>query len=117
MLCLDPLRAPEPLPTLNPSNFVPKNRFPVVKGLRVNTYRINVSMLPEGIRVNSRCRGVIWALLSCILGKKILHEFQVWFVPETWMKDPNRVMAISSTVTEPQSSLSSDVDCSQLYSS
>ena len=31
---LNPLRAPEPLPILNPSNFVPKNGFPVVKGLR-----------------------------------------------------------------------------------
>ena len=30
---LDPFRAPEPLPILNPSNFVPKNGFPVVKGL------------------------------------------------------------------------------------
>ena len=28
------LRAPEPLPILNPSNFVPKNGFPVVKALR-----------------------------------------------------------------------------------
>ena len=27
------IRAPEPLPILNPSNFVPKNGFPVVKGL------------------------------------------------------------------------------------
>ena len=32
---LNPFRAPEPLPILNPSNFVPKNGFPVVKGLRV----------------------------------------------------------------------------------
>ena len=31
---LNPSRAPEPLPILNPSNFVPKNGFPVVKGLR-----------------------------------------------------------------------------------
>ena len=31
---LNPFRAPEPLSTLNPSNFVPKNGFPVVKGLR-----------------------------------------------------------------------------------
>ena len=30
---IPPFRAPEPLPTLNPSNFVPKNGFPVVKGL------------------------------------------------------------------------------------
>ena len=30
---LNPFRAPEPLPILNPSNFVPKNGFPVVKGL------------------------------------------------------------------------------------
>ena len=30
---INPLRAPEPLPILNPSNFVPKNGFPVVKGL------------------------------------------------------------------------------------
>ena len=28
---LNPFRAPEPLPTLNPSNYVPKNGFPVVK--------------------------------------------------------------------------------------
>ena len=31
---INPFRAPEPLPILNPSNFVPKNGFPVVKGLR-----------------------------------------------------------------------------------
>ena len=30
---INPFRAPEPLPILNPSNFVPKNGFPVVKGL------------------------------------------------------------------------------------
>ena len=30
---LNPFRAPEPLLILNPSNFVPKNGFPVVKGL------------------------------------------------------------------------------------
>ena len=30
---LNPFRAPEPLLRLNPSNFVPKNGFPVVKGL------------------------------------------------------------------------------------
>ena len=30
---LNPFRTPEPLPILNPSNFVPKNEFPVVKGL------------------------------------------------------------------------------------
>ena len=31
---INPFRAPEPLPILNPSSFVPKNGFPVVKGLR-----------------------------------------------------------------------------------
>ena len=31
---VNPFRAPEPLPVLNPSNFVPKNGIPVVKGLR-----------------------------------------------------------------------------------
>ena len=31
---VNPFRAPEPLPMLNPSNFVPKNGFPVVKALR-----------------------------------------------------------------------------------
>ena len=30
---LNPFRAPEPLPILNPSNFVPKNGSPFVKGL------------------------------------------------------------------------------------
>ena len=29
---LDPFKTPEPLPILNPSNFVPKNGFPVAKG-------------------------------------------------------------------------------------
>ena len=33
ILPFNPFRAPEPLPILNPSNFVPKNGFPVVKGL------------------------------------------------------------------------------------
>ena len=33
-LWVNPFGAPEPLPILNPSNFVPKNGFPVVKGLR-----------------------------------------------------------------------------------
>ena len=31
---VSPFRAPEPLPILNPSDFVPKNGFPVVKGLK-----------------------------------------------------------------------------------
>ena len=30
---VNPFGAPEPLPILNPSNIVPKNGFPVVKGL------------------------------------------------------------------------------------
>ena len=30
---LNPFRAPESLPTLNPTSFVPKNGFPVGKGL------------------------------------------------------------------------------------
>ena len=34
ILNVNPFRAPEPLPILNPSNFVPQNGFPVVKGLR-----------------------------------------------------------------------------------
>ena len=36
-LCIvNPFRAPEPLPILIPSNFVSKNGFPVVKGLRAS---------------------------------------------------------------------------------
>ena len=34
VLGYNPFRAPEPLPILNPSIIVPKNGFPVVKGLR-----------------------------------------------------------------------------------
>ena len=30
---VDPFRAPKPLTIINPSNFVPQNGFPVVKGL------------------------------------------------------------------------------------
>ena len=33
---LDPFKAPEPLPIQNPSNFVPKNGFPVAKGFIPN---------------------------------------------------------------------------------
>ena len=36
---LNPFRAPEPLHILNPSIFVPKNGFPVVKGL--TQHRLN----------------------------------------------------------------------------
>ena len=36
---VNPFRVPEPLPILNPSNFVPKNGFPVVKGLRCPVIR------------------------------------------------------------------------------
>ena len=36
---MNPFRAPEPLPILNPSNAVPKNGFPVAKGLsRIGTW-------------------------------------------------------------------------------
>ena len=41
---LTPFRAPEPLPTLNPRNVVPKNGFPVVKGLT----RLLLSILSTG---------------------------------------------------------------------
>ena len=34
---LNPFRAPEPLPILNSSNLVPKNGFPVAKGLSSQT--------------------------------------------------------------------------------
>ena len=34
---LNPFRAPESLPILKPSNFVPKNGFPVAKGLTLDT--------------------------------------------------------------------------------
>ena len=34
MWVVNPFRDPEPLPVLNPSYFVPKNGFSVVKGLR-----------------------------------------------------------------------------------
>ena len=34
---LNPLIAPEPLPILNPSNFVPEDGFPVVKGLMLSS--------------------------------------------------------------------------------
>ena len=37
---LNPFRAPEPLPILNPSNFVPKYGFPVVKGLNQNRRQV-----------------------------------------------------------------------------
>ena len=42
---VNPFRAPEPLPILNPSNFVPKKGFPVVKGLRLG-YMAFLSRIP-----------------------------------------------------------------------
>ena len=47
---LNPFRAPEPLPILNPSNFVPKNGFPVVEGLSPSV-RLPLSSHPTLIRV------------------------------------------------------------------
>ena len=41
-LALNPFRPPEPLHILNPSNFVPKNGFPVVKGLTRTMLRLFV---------------------------------------------------------------------------
>ena len=41
---VNPSRAPEPLPILNPSNFVPKKGFPVVKGLSAFSPRKNVAL-------------------------------------------------------------------------
>ena len=35
LFLFNPFRAPEPLPILNPSNFVSKNGFPFVKGSRL----------------------------------------------------------------------------------
>ena len=37
---INPFIAPEPLPILNPSNFVPKNGFSVVKGSSVTSTSI-----------------------------------------------------------------------------
>ena len=53
---LDPFRASEPLPILNPSNFVPKNGFPVVKGL----FPRNLI----GPEVQNRSRGRPWKVRS-----------------------------------------------------
>ena len=48
---VNPCRAPEPLPILNPSNFVPKNGFPVVKGLRSSpSFRTIKKKKPESDR-------------------------------------------------------------------
>ena len=43
---VDPLRVPEPFLILNPSNFLPKNGFPVVKGGKVYL------LLPEMVSLN-----------------------------------------------------------------
>ena len=47
---LNPCRAPEPLPILNPSNFVPKNGFPVVKGLSSPHFRLCTGFRPSAER-------------------------------------------------------------------
>ena len=48
---VDPFRAPEPLPILNPSNFVPKNGFPVAEGLTAPlNNRFNVFFLMHTVR-------------------------------------------------------------------
>ena len=45
----NPFRAPEPLPILNPSNFVPKNGFPVAKGLTpLGLKRENIARKVDG---------------------------------------------------------------------
>ena len=42
---LDPFGAHEPLPILNPSNFVPKNGFPAVTGSREVWYKPKIAIL------------------------------------------------------------------------
>ena len=51
---LNPFRAPEPLPILNPSIIVPNNGFPVVKGLSLhNPWKIILVL-----RYDSCCIGL-----------------------------------------------------------
>ena len=48
---LNPFRAPEPLSILLiPSNFVPKNGIPVVKGLSSIRFRLRASVFPSAKR-------------------------------------------------------------------
>ena len=51
---VNPFTAPEPLPILNPSNFVPKNGFPVVKGLRELRRRTQKHFPDESATSNRR---------------------------------------------------------------
>ena len=54
---LDPFRAPEPLPILNSSNFVPKNGFPVVKGLRLS--QIEENLRRKKAAMNGWCTSIV----------------------------------------------------------
>ena len=53
---LNPFRAPEPLPILNPGNFVPQNGFPVVKGLRNSTAAVILNEVDSGYNLSKILR-------------------------------------------------------------
>ena len=61
MSFVNPFGAPKPLPILNPSNFIPNNRFPVVKGSSVKLHE------PEIIIDFLTVRPVRLPLLLCLL--------------------------------------------------
>ena len=51
---VNPFRAPKPLPILNPSNNVPQNGFPVVKGLKVQVGLHRENFPREDLRLSYR---------------------------------------------------------------
>ena len=71
---INPFKAPEPLPILNPSNFVPKNGFPVVKGLRQKKEnslrkrqdRFLLMFVPRGLFISGLKRGTSTAVLYAV---------------------------------------------------
>ena len=72
---INPFRAPEPLPILNPSNFVPKNGCPVVKGFScdVSSVLTTISQLHAVVK---HCRRKIITVLNdtyTTRNKLVLH--------------------------------------------
>ena len=57
-------RAPEPLSILNPSNFVPKNVFPVVKGLTKRLARVSLDPKNMSPRVRTTKHHTGWTFGS-----------------------------------------------------
>ena len=100
---INPFRAPEPLPILNPGNFVPKNGFPVLKGLIKESCREKKSQ--KKVDACNLCRSsrVGSALSNPFFGQKSTEPWASIFLKKKkyvfWVLPSNRGRVFLHRVT------------------